>query len=87
MQRVKDREKQMQDNTGMCYRKGNRRTRQKPSPPPSKRWNDPLENQLRYMNSNRLSKPNLSDAPKPSKLLAPIELSLTLSSLAYWIPQ
>ena len=39
------------------------------------------------MNSDRPSKPNLPDAPKPSKLLAPMGLRLTLSSLAYWIPQ
>ena len=49
--------------------------------------NDPLENQLRYMNSNRPSKPNLSYAPKPFKLLAPTGLRRTLSSLAYRIPQ
>ena len=64
MQKVKDREKQMQDNTSMCYRRGNQRTRQKTSPPPSKRWNDPLENQLEYMNSNKPFKPNLPDTPK-----------------------
>ena len=39
------------------------------------------------MNSNRPSKPNLHDAPKPSKILAPTGLCLTLSSLAYRIPQ
>ena len=49
--------------------------------------NDPLENQLGYMNSNRPSKSNLSDAPKPSKLLTPTELRLILSSLAYQILQ
>ena len=49
--------------------------------------NDPLENQLGCMNSNRPSKPNLPDAPKPSKLLALTELRLTLSSLAYRISQ
>ena len=48
--------------------------------------NDPLVNQLGYMNSNRPSKPNLPDAPKPSKFLAPTGLRLTLSSLAYRIP-
>ena len=42
---------------------------------------------LGYMNSRRPSKPNLPSAPKPSKLLAPIRLRQTLSSLAYWIPQ
>ena len=49
--------------------------------------NNPLENQLEYINSNRLSKPNLLDAPKPSKLLAPIGLHRTLSSLTYRILQ
>ena len=49
--------------------------------------NDPLENQLGYMNSNRPSKPNLPSAPKPSKLLAPTKLCQTVSSLAYWISQ
>ena len=47
--------------------------------------NDPLENQLRYMNSNRPSKPNLPNAPKPSKLLVPIRLHRTVSSLAFRI--
>ena len=87
MQRVKDREKQTQDNTGTYYQRENRRTRQKTSLPPSKRLNDPLGNQLGYMNSNRPSKPNLPDAPKPSKLLAPTGLRLILSSLSYRIPQ
>ena len=49
--------------------------------------NDPLENQLRYMNSNRPSKPNLPNAPKPSKLLAPTRLCRTVSSLTFQIPQ
>ena len=39
------------------------------------------------MNSKRPSKPNLPNAPKPSKLLAPTGLHLTLSSLASRIPQ
>ena len=39
------------------------------------------------MNSKRPSKLNLPSAPKPSKLLAPIRLRQTLSSLAYQIPQ
>ena len=42
---------------------------------------------LRYMNSRRLFKPNLPNAPKRSKLLAPTGLRWTLSSLAYRIPQ
>ena len=42
--------------------------------------NDPLENQLGYKNSNRPSKPNLLDATKPSKLIAPTRLRRTVSS-------
>ena len=87
MQRVKDRVKQTQDNTGLCYRRGNRRIRQKTSLPPSKRWNDPLENHLGYMNNNRPSKPIQPDESKLSKLLTPTGLSLTLFSLAYRISQ
>ena len=36
--------------------------------------NDPLENQMGYMNSNKPSNPNLPEAPKPSKLLTPTRL-------------
>ena len=39
------------------------------------------------MNSNRPSKPNLPDAPKPSKLLALIRLRRTVSSPAFRILQ
>ena len=39
------------------------------------------------MNCNKPFKPNLPNASKPSKLLAPIGLCLTLSSLAFRIPQ
>ena len=39
------------------------------------------------MNNKRPSKPNLLNAPKPSKLLALIGLCRTLSSLTYQIPQ
>ena len=42
---------------------------------------------LGYMNSRKPSKPNLPNAPKPSKLFAPTRLCRTLSSLAYRIPQ
>ena len=42
---------------------------------------------LGYMNSRKPSKPNLPNAPKPSKLLTPIGLRRTLSSLAYQILQ
>ena len=48
--------------------------------------NDPLENQLGYMNSNKPSKSNLPNAPKPSKLLTPTRLHQTESSLAFRIP-
>ena len=60
---------QTQDNTAMCYRRGNRKTRRKTSPPPSKRLIDPLNNQLGYTNSKRPSKPDLPNVPKPSMLL------------------
>ena len=39
------------------------------------------------MNSNKPSKPNIPDAPKPSNLLTPTRLNLTVSSLAFRIPQ
>ena len=39
------------------------------------------------MNSNKPFKPNLPDASKPSKLLTPTRLCLTLSSLAFQILQ
>ena len=39
------------------------------------------------INSRRPSKPNLLNAPKPLKLLAPTGLHRTLSSLTYQIPQ
>ena len=42
--------------------------------------NDLLENQLGYTNSNRPFKPNLSNALKPSKLLAPTRLHRTVPS-------
>ena len=58
----------------MCYRRGNRNPRCKTSLPPSKRKVIHQKMQLEYMNSNRLSKPNLPNVPKPSKLLAPTRL-------------
>ena len=48
--------------------------------------NNPLKNIVGYMNSRKSSKPNLLNAPKLSKLLAPTGLHRTLSSLIYWIP-
>ena len=53
----KGREMQTQDNTPMCYRRENRRTWRKTSPPPSK---------LGYMNSKRPSKPNLMYLSPPN---------------------
>jgi len=49
--------------------------------------NNLLENQLGYTNSNKPSKPNLSNALKPSKFLAPTRLCQTVYSLAYRILQ
>ena len=82
---------QTQDNTVMCYRKGNRRTWRKTSPPPSKRSIDPLENKLEYMNNKKPSKPSLPNVLEPSKLLLPTGFSEpcllgTLSSLAFSNP-
>ena len=42
---------------------------------------------LGYVNSRRPFKPNISNAPKPSKFLASTGLRRTLSSLTYRIPQ
>ena len=53
---------QTQDNTGTYYQKGNWRTRQKNLSTALQAINDPLENQLGYMNSNGPSKPNLPNA-------------------------
>ena len=71
----------------MCYRRRNRSSQRKTSPPPSKRSIIHQRIKLGYMNSRRPFKLNLPSAPKPSKLLAPIWLCQTLSSLTYWIPQ
>ena len=49
--------------------------------------NDPLENQLGYMHSNRPSKPNLPNAPKPFKLLTPTRLRQIVFPLAFQILQ
>ena len=49
--------------------------------------NDPLENQLGKMISNRPSKLNLLNAPKFSKLFAPTRLRQTVSSRTFRIPQ
>ena len=68
---------QTQGQHTMCYRIGNRNPRHKTSPPPSKQSIIHQKMQLGYMNSNRPSKPNLPDVPKPSKLLAPTRLRRT----------
>ena len=68
---------QTQGQHTMCYRRGNRSSQRKTSPPPSKRSIIHQKMQLGYMNSNRPSKPNLPDVPKPSKLLAPTRLRRT----------
>ena len=47
--------------------------------------NDPLKNQLGYMNSNK-PKPNLPNAPKPFKLLAPTRLRQIVFPLAFQTP-
>ena len=71
----------------ICYRRGNRSTWRKTSPPPSK-WSIIHQRmKLGYMNSRRPSKSNLPSTPKPSKLLAPTGLRWTLSSLAKRILQ
>ena len=49
---------QAQDNTEMCYRRGNRRTWRKISLLPSKQLIDLQENKLEYMNNKRPSKPS-----------------------------
>ena len=48
--------------------------------------NNPLKNQLGYMNSNR-PKPNLPNAPKPFKLLALTRLRQIVFPLAFQILQ
>ena len=55
---------QIQDNTLMYYRRGNRSIRQKTSLLPFKWKIDPLENNLEYMNNKR-----------PSKLLLPTDFT------------
>ena len=66
---------QTQDNTPMCYRRGNQSTRPKTFLRPSKQQIDPLENKLEYTNNKRPSKPTLSHVLKPSKLLLPTDFT------------
>ena len=72
---------QAQDNTEMCYWRGNRRTRRKISLLPSKQLIDLQENKLEYTNNKRPSKPS----PCTWALQAPATnwLLETLSSLAF----
>ena len=57
------------ENTETCSRRGNRRTRRKTSPPPSKRKSIHQTISWDTWVSKKPSKPNLPDIPKPSKLL------------------
>ena len=66
---------QIQDKTPMCYRRGNRSTRQKTSLPLSKRLFDLLENKLEYTNNKKPSKPSLPHVLEPSKLLLPTDFA------------
>ena len=63
---------QTQDNTQMCYRKGNQRTGRKTSLRPSKSKSIHQRIKLEYMNNKRPSKPSLPHVLEPSKLLLPI---------------
>ena len=66
---------QTQDNTEMCYRRGNQRTRQKTSPQPSKSKSIHQRIKLEYMNNKRPSKSSLLRVLKPYKLLLPTDFS------------
>ena len=69
------REMQIQDNTKLCYWRGNRRTWQKISPRPSKMKSIHKRIKLEYMNSKRPSKPSLPYVLGPSKLLLSTDFS------------
>ena len=60
---------QTQDNTKTCYRRGNRKTRQKTSPRPSKSKSIHQRIKLEYTNNKKPFKPSLPNILKPSKLL------------------
>ena len=66
---------QTQDNTEMCYRRGNRRIRRKTSLQPSKSKSIHQRINLEYPNNKRLSKPSLPHVLEPSKLLLPTDFS------------
>ena len=68
-------EMQTQDNTEMCYRRGNQRIRQKTSPRPSKLKLIHQKIKLEYMNNKRLSKLSLPHVLESSKLLLPTGFS------------
>ena len=60
---------QTQDNTPMCYQRENTKNSVKNLSTAFQVVINPLDNQLGSWVSKRPSKPNLPDAPKPSKLL------------------
>ena len=64
---------QPQDNTKTCYRRENRRTRQKISLRLSKSKPIHQRIKLEYINNKRPSKSSLSNVLKPSKLLLPTD--------------
>ena len=66
---------QIQDNTKTCYQRGNRKTRQKISPQPSKSKSIYQRIKLEYMNNKRSSKPSLFHVLEPAKLLLPTDFS------------
>ena len=79
----KGREMQTQDNTKMCYRRGNQRTRRKTSLGPSKSKSIHQRIKLEYTNNKRLFNPSLPNVLKPSKLLLPTDfLELCLLQLS-----
>ena len=66
---------QTQDNTEMCYRRGNRRTRPKTSSRPSKSKSIHQRIKLKYTNNKRPSKPNLPNVLESFKLSLPMDFS------------
>ena len=66
---------QTQNNTEMCYQRGNRRTRRKTSPQPFKSKSIHQRIKLEYTNNKRLNKPSLPHVFEPSKLLLPTDFS------------
>ena len=66
---------QIQGNTEMYYRRGNRRTRRKTSSRPSKLKLIHQKIKLEYMNDKKPSKGSLPYVLEPSKLLLPTDFS------------